>query len=162
MVGRTMARWSQTATLGFKPHLAPHALLQAHSKLWTFLTWHPKAGGRKICSEIHEFIHSIGNKEELPEAWKESFILPIHKKGDKTDCNNRCISLLSITYTILYSILHSRLTPYVEEITVVSSVLFSTQQVNYWSYILHLSNTWEKMGIQWSSASATYRLPESL
>jgi len=36
------------------------------------------------------------------------------------------------------------------------------QQVNYWSYILHSSNTWEKKWIQWSSASALYRLQENL
>jgi len=47
-----------------------------------------KAGGRKIRSEIHEFIISIWNKEEMPEEWKESIIVSIHKKGDKTDCNN--------------------------------------------------------------------------
>ena len=43
-----------------------------------------------------------------------------------------------------------------------SSMWISTQQVNYWSYNLHWSNTWEKMGIQWRSASAVYRLQESL
>jgi hypothetical protein len=42
------------------------------------------------------------------------------------------------------------------------SVWILTQQVNYWSYILHLSNTWEKMGIQWSNTSAIYRLQKSL
>jgi hypothetical protein len=26
--------------------------------------------------------------EELPDEWKKSIIVPIHKKGDKTDCNN--------------------------------------------------------------------------
>jgi hypothetical protein len=26
--------------------------------------------------------------EELPEQWKESIIVPIYKKGDKTDCSN--------------------------------------------------------------------------
>ena len=31
-----------------------------------------------------------------------------------------------------------------------SSMWLSTQQVNYWSYILHSPNTWEKIGIQWS------------
>ena len=53
----------------------------------------------------------------MPEEWKESISVPIHKKGDKTDCNNcRGISLLPITYKILSSILLSRLTPYADEI----------------------------------------------
>jgi hypothetical protein len=38
-----------------------------------------KAGGRTICSEIHKLINSIWNKEELPEQWKESIIVPIYK-----------------------------------------------------------------------------------
>jgi hypothetical protein len=54
----------------------------------------------------------------LPQQWKESIIVPIYKKGDKTDCNNyRGISILSITYKILSNILLARLTPYVNEIT---------------------------------------------
>jgi hypothetical protein len=24
----------------------------------------------------------------LPDQWKESIIVPVHKKGDKTDCSN--------------------------------------------------------------------------
>jgi hypothetical protein len=53
----------------------------------------------------------------LPDQWKESIIVPIHKKGDKTDCNNyRGISLLSTSYKILSNILLSRLVPYIAEI----------------------------------------------
>jgi hypothetical protein len=75
-----------------------------------------KAGSSKICSEIHELIISIWNKEELPDQWKES-IVPVYKKGDKTDCSNyRGLSLLSTTYKIRSNIRLSRLTRYAEEI----------------------------------------------
>jgi len=60
-----------------------------------------KAGSRTLNSEIHNVIHSIWNKEELPEEWKESIIVSICKKGDKTDCGNyRGISLLPNTYKV--------------------------------------------------------------
>jgi hypothetical protein len=39
-------------------------------------------------SVIHKLINSTWNKEQLPKQWKESIIVPVHKKGDKTDCNN--------------------------------------------------------------------------
>jgi hypothetical protein len=75
------------------------------------------AGGETLCSEIHKLICSIWNKEGLPQQWKESIIISIHKKGDKTDCNNyRGISLLSTAYRILSNILLPRLTPYVNEV----------------------------------------------
>jgi len=42
-----------------------------------------KAGSKKIRCEIHKLIISIWKKEELPEEWKESIVVPIYKKGDK-------------------------------------------------------------------------------
>ena len=66
---------------------------------------------------FHKLIIATWNKEELPGEWKESIIVSIHKKGDKTDCNNyRAISLLPTTYKILSNILLSRLIPYAEEV----------------------------------------------
>jgi hypothetical protein len=48
-----------------------------------------KAGDETLCSEIHKLIHSIWNKKELPQQWKESITVPIHKKGDKTIIINK-------------------------------------------------------------------------
>jgi hypothetical protein len=76
-----------------------------------------EAGGRTFRSDNHNLIYSIWNKEELPEEWKESIIVPVNKKGDKTDCSNyRGMSLLSTMYKILSDIFLSRLTQYAEEI----------------------------------------------
>jgi hypothetical protein len=50
--------------------------------------------------------------------WKESAIVHIYEKGDKTVCSKyRGISLLLTTYKILSNILLSRLTTYKEDIT---------------------------------------------
>ena len=76
-----------------------------------------KAGGSTIRCAIHKLIIAIWNKEELHGEWKESIIVPIHKKGDKTDCNNyRGISHLPTTYKVLSNSLLLRLIPYAEEI----------------------------------------------
>ena len=78
-----------------------------------------------MCLEIHKLITSIWKKEKLPEERKESIIVPIHKKGDKTDCNNYSgISLLTTTYKILSNILLSRLIPYAKEIIRIINVTF--------------------------------------
>jgi hypothetical protein len=53
----------------------------------------------------------------MPDQLKESIIVPIHKTGDKTGCNNyRGISLLSTSYKISSNILLSQLSPYIDEI----------------------------------------------
>jgi hypothetical protein len=87
-----------------------------------------------LCSEIHRLIYSIWNKEELPQQWKESIIIPIYKKGDKTGCNNYLeISLLSIALKILSNILLARLTPYVKLLGIISvgSVVTDLLQVRF-------------------------------
>jgi hypothetical protein len=71
-----------------------------------------QAGGETLSSEIHKLIKLIRNKEELPHQWKEPIVVPIRKKGDKTDCGNyQGISLLSTSYKFLSNILFSKLIP---------------------------------------------------
>ena len=63
-----------------------------------------KAGGRTIRSETHKLIISVWNEEILPEERKESIVIPICTKGDKTDCSifyeitNRCSYMQSILF----------------------------------------------------------------
>jgi hypothetical protein len=66
--------------------------------------------GETLHSEIHKLIKLIWNKEELLHQWEESIVVPIHKKGDKTECSNYGgISLLPTSYKIVSNILLCRL-----------------------------------------------------
>jgi hypothetical protein len=54
-----------------------------------------QAGGKSLLFKIQKLRHSLWNKEELLCQWKEAIIVPIHKKGDKTNSSDyRGISLL--------------------------------------------------------------------
>jgi hypothetical protein len=79
-----------------------------------------QAGGEILLSVVHKLFKAIWNKEEFPDQWLESIIVPIHKKGDRTDYNSNYheISLLT-SYKILLNILLSWLSPYIliDEIT---------------------------------------------
>jgi hypothetical protein len=55
--------------------------------------------------------------EELSDLWTESIIVPIHYKGDNTDCRNYVgISPTSTSYKILFNIFLSGLSPCMDEI----------------------------------------------
>jgi hypothetical protein len=76
-----------------------------------------QTGGEKLISEINKLVNYIWCKEELPDQWKEFIIVPVYKKGDKTDFSNyRGISLLSTSYKIVSNILFSGLSPCEDEI----------------------------------------------
>jgi hypothetical protein len=89
-----------------------------------------QAEGETLLSLIQKLINSVWIKEELPDQWKESIIVPVHRKGDKTDCNNYCgISLLSTSYKILSNILLSRLRLYINEINL--SIILTEMSAGY-------------------------------
>jgi hypothetical protein len=69
-----------------------------------------QAGCEILQSEIHKLINYIWNKEELPEQWKESNIVPIKEKDVKTYSSKYSgISLLLTSYRILTNVLVSNL-----------------------------------------------------
>ena len=75
-----------------------------------------KAGGRTIRHEIHKLIISIWNKEEFPEEWDESFILPFYKHGIKEIVVITEVFHFCQRRKILSKILLLNLIPYAEEI----------------------------------------------
>jgi hypothetical protein len=56
-----------------------------------------EAEGEILWFEIHTIINSVWNEEELSDEWKESIIVSVYKKGDKTSCSNyRALSLVQL------------------------------------------------------------------
>jgi len=73
-----------------------------------------KGEGLKV---IHRLFQRIWETEEMPEEWKRSIIVPIHKKQDKLDCSNyRGISLLCHTGKIFSSVVLQRIRQRTEEV----------------------------------------------
>jgi len=82
-------------------------------------------------------------------------IVPIYKKGDKTDCfNYRGTSLLSTTYKILSNILLSRLTPYAQEIIGDHQCRFRYNRSN--SY--HIFCTCQTLQKKWEYSERVHQL----
>jgi hypothetical protein len=61
-----------------------------------------------LLSAIHKLINSVWNKEELPDQWKESIIVPVHKRVIKltviTIVGYHCYQL----YTKMYQMFSSQ------------------------------------------------------
>jgi hypothetical protein len=52
-----------------------------------------------------KLLNIVWNKEEMPHKWKESIIMPVYKKGEKTDCSNDGgLSLLSNTKNFIQNL----------------------------------------------------------
>ena len=60
-----------------------------------------KNGGIILFEAIDQLIITIWREENIPDDWKVSIIIPIHKKGDKAICGNyRGISLINPRFEI--------------------------------------------------------------
>jgi hypothetical protein len=103
---------------------------------------------RSALKLIHKLINSISNKEELPNHWKESVIVPIHKQGDKTDCSNYGgISQLSTSYKMLSNILLLKLSSYTDKIIADHQCGFRRNRSITDRIFLHSSEAEEKIQV---------------
>lgn len=56
--------------------------------------------GEKLRNIVKEIVRLIWEAERMPEDWRVSIICPIHKKKDKTGCNNcRAVTLAYKTFS---------------------------------------------------------------
>jgi len=76
-----------------------------------------KYGRDKLIQLIYGLIKDVWRQEVMPKEWTMTIICPIHKKGNKTDCQNyRGFSILSVIYKVFAKILAKRLSSYTEQI----------------------------------------------
>lgn len=84
-----------------------------------------KFGGSVLFSRLHHLILQIWDKSTVPAEFRNSLIVTLFKKGDKSQCNNyRGISLLCTASKVLSRILLNRLTP-------LSELLLPESQAGY-------------------------------
>ena len=78
-----------------------------------------KYGGNKLLSRIYDLVRQVWEEERIPEEWKETIIVPIHKR-DRGNCENyRGIALGNAAYKILSNIhvVLEKIKPYIEKNT---------------------------------------------
>ena len=47
-----------------------------------------KFGGNELLNRMYELVRQIWEEDRIPEEWKETIIVPIHKTGDRDRCEN--------------------------------------------------------------------------
>ena len=64
-----------------------------------------------------ELVRQIWEEERIPEEWKETIIVRIHKRGDRDKCENyRGVALGNAAYKILSNIMLGKIKPYTEKV----------------------------------------------
>jgi hypothetical protein len=70
----------------------------------------------KLLNRMYELVRQIWEEESIPEVWKETIIVPIHKTGDRDRCENYMgIALGNAGYKILLKIILEKIKPYIEK-----------------------------------------------
>jgi len=76
-----------------------------------------KYRGNKLLNRMYELVRQIWEEERIPEEWKETIIVPIHKRGDRDRCENcRGVALGNAAYKILLNIILGKIKPCIEKV----------------------------------------------
>jgi len=66
---------------------------------------------------MYELVRQIWEEERIPEEWKETVIVPIHKRGDRDRCENyRGRAPGNAAYKIMSNIILGKIKPYIEKV----------------------------------------------
>ena len=66
---------------------------------------------------MYELVRQIWEEERIPYDWKETIMVPVHKRGDRDRCENyRGIALGNTPYNILPNIILGKIKPYIEKV----------------------------------------------
>lgn len=74
-----------------------------------------KLGGEASVQWLSSIFATIWAEESVPSDWTKQLVVPIHKKGSQSDCDNfHGISLLSVPSKVFTKVISNRLKPRVE------------------------------------------------
>jgi len=66
---------------------------------------------------MYGLVRQIWEEDRIPEEWKETIIVPIHKRGERDRCENcRGIALGNAAYRILSNIILGKIKRYIEKV----------------------------------------------
>ena len=66
---------------------------------------------------MYGLVRQIWEEDRIPEEWKETIIVPIHKRRDRDRCENYSGTALENTpYKILSNIILGKIKPYIEKV----------------------------------------------
>jgi len=76
-----------------------------------------KYRGNKLLNRMYELVRQVWEEERIPDKWKETIIVPIHKRGYRDRCETyRGIALGNAAYKILLNIILGKIKPYIEKV----------------------------------------------
>ena len=78
-----------------------------------------------MSGHLCDTFNGILNSGYFPEEWTEGVIIPVHKKGDKSDVKNyRGITLISCMFKILTAVLNKRIAAFCDLNNTISGAQF--------------------------------------